>query len=121
MLFQTVATLLLAAGVVAYPVESPISMIKRAPSPGIVITKCSKPGVLALAYDDGPYQYTQQLVDILNKGGAKATFFWTGTLYGCIYGQKAAVKSAYESGHQIASHTWQATHEFSEQQSRTAN
>src|SRR5262245_49336742 len=101
-----ISSLLLAASVAAAPVESPINMIKRAPNPGIVITKCSKPGVLALAYDDGPYQYTSQLVDILDKGEAKGTFFWTGTLYGCIYGQAAAVKKAYASGHQIASHTW---------------
>jgi hypothetical protein len=43
-----------------------------------VITKCSAPGQLALAYDDGPYQYTQKLVDTLTAGGAKGTFFVTG-------------------------------------------
>jgi peptidoglycan/xylan/chitin deacetylase (PgdA/CDA1 family) len=107
-----VAALALAAGVAAFPVESPLQMIKRAPSPGIVITKCAKPGVLALAYDDGPYQYTSQLVDILDKGGAKGTFFWTGTLYGCIYNQAAAVKKAHASGHQIASHTWSHSQSF---------
>lgn len=47
-----------------------------------VITQCSAPGQIALAYDDGPYQYTQKLVDTLNAGGAKGTFFVTGTLYG---------------------------------------
>ena len=51
-------------------------------SAGVVITKCSSPGQLALAYDDGPYQYTQKLSDILKNGGAKGTFFVTGTLYG---------------------------------------
>jgi len=66
--------------------------------------------MLALAYDDGPYQYTSQLVDILDKAGAKATFFWTGTLYGCIYNQAAAVKKTYASGHQIASHSWTHGH-----------
>jgi peptidoglycan/xylan/chitin deacetylase (PgdA/CDA1 family) len=75
-------------------------------TPGVVIKQCTKPGMLALAYDDGPYLYTSDLVDILDAAGAKATFFWTGTLYGCIYGQAAAVKKAYASGHQIASHTW---------------
>ena len=30
----------------------------------------------------------------------------TGTLYGCIYNQAAAIKKAFASGHQIASHTW---------------
>lgn len=103
---SAVTALLLATSAVAIPIESPLGLIKRAPSAGVVIQKCSKPGVLALAYDDGPYQYTSQLVDILNNGGAKATFFMTGTLYGCIYSQKTAVKKAFDSGHQIASHTW---------------
>ncbi|OLN87694.1 putative peptidoglycan-N-acetylglucosamine deacetylase-like protein 1 [Colletotrichum chlorophyti] len=101
-----VNALLLASSAVAIPIENPFELIKRAPSAGVVIQKCAKPGVFALAYDDGPYQYTSQLVDILNKGGAKATFFFTGTLYGCIYNQRAAVKKAFDSGHQIASHTW---------------
>ncbi|ORY02266.1 chitin deacetylase-like protein [Clohesyomyces aquaticus] len=94
-------------GTAAYPLEDPITMMKRAgPAAGQVITKCSKSGVIALAYDDGPYQYTQKLVDTLNAGGAKGTFFVTGTLYGCIYNQKSALKNAYDSGHQIASHSW---------------
>ena len=97
---------LLVAGAAALPTLSPLELYKRAPNPGIVISKCTSPGMLALAYDDGPYQYTSQLVDILDKGGAKGTFFWTGTLYGCIYRQDAAVKKAFASGHQVASHSW---------------
>ncbi|KAL2133980.1 hypothetical protein VTI74DRAFT_1283 [Chaetomium olivicolor] len=111
MLAETVITgLLLATTAVAVPAPNPLEHIKRAPSPGVVIQKCSNPGMLALAYDDGPYQYTSQLVDILNNAGAKATFFMTGTLYGCIYNQAAAVKKAYNSGHQIASHSWTHGH-----------
>ncbi|KAI9154806.1 putative peptidoglycan-N-acetylglucosamine deacetylase [Paramyrothecium foliicola] len=97
---------LLVSSTFGLPIDNPIDLIRRAPSPGVVITKCASPGQLALAYDDGPYQYTSQLVDILDAAGAKATFFWTGTLYGCIYNQAAAVKKAFASGHQIASHTW---------------
>lgn len=99
--------LLAASSATARPVENPVEMFKRAgPAAGVVINKCTQTGVLALAYDDGPYKDTSALVDILDKGGVKGTFFWTGTLYGCIYGQTAAVKKAYASGHQIASHTW---------------
>ncbi|KAF4947620.1 hypothetical protein FSARC_13922 [Fusarium sarcochroum] len=105
--FNIAIGLLLSAGsVVGVPVENPIELFNRQASPGAVIQKCNKPGVLALAYDDGPGQYTTQLLDILNKAGAKATFFWTGTLYGCVYNSQAAIKAAYNSGHQIASHTW---------------
>lgn len=63
-------------------VPNPVEVFKRAHTAGTVINKCSKPGVLALAYDDGPYQYTSSLVDTLDKAGVKGTFFLTGTLYG---------------------------------------
>ncbi|KAL2260412.1 hypothetical protein VTK26DRAFT_5581 [Humicola hyalothermophila] len=107
MLADTViAGLLLVSGVTALPTVSPLEYIKRAVNPGVVIQRCANPGMLALAYDDGPYQYTSQLVDILDRGGAKGTFFWTGTLYGCIYNQADAVKKTFASGHQVASHTW---------------
>lgn len=66
----------------ALPLESPVSIFQRATTPGTVYTKCSTPNTLALAYDDGPYQYTQSLVNTLNAAGAKGTFFFTGTLYG---------------------------------------
>lgn len=73
----------LAAVTGAVPVLNPIQAIQAAgPPAGQVITKCTSPGMLALAYDDGPYQYTQKLADILSQGGAKGTFFVTGTLYG---------------------------------------
>ncbi|KAF2728015.1 glycoside hydrolase/deacetylase [Polyplosphaeria fusca] len=107
------ASSLLAVTASAYPLLDPLQMMKRAgPPAGQVITKCASPGMLALAYDDGPYQYTQTLVDTLTKGGAKGTFFVTGTLYGCIYGQKAALQNAYKAGHQIASHTWSHPQSF---------
>ncbi|KAA8624620.1 CDA1 xylanase chitin deacetylase [Pyrenophora tritici-repentis] len=97
----------LAAVAIAKPVPDPLSMMKRAgPAAGQVITKCAAPGQIALAYDDGPSGNTQKLVDTLNAGGAKGTFFVTGTLYGCIYNQKTALQNAYKSGHQIASHSW---------------
>ena len=106
MIASMLGALALAATAAATPVSSPLDVFRRAPNAGVVITQCSKPGVIALAYDDGPYQLTSELVDILDEAGAKGTFFWTGTLYGCIYDQAEAVKKAYASGHQIASHTW---------------
>jgi peptidoglycan/xylan/chitin deacetylase (PgdA/CDA1 family) len=97
--------------VTASAIPDPIPAFKQAgPAAGTVVTKCTKPDVFALAFDDGPYQYTQELVDILNAGKAKGTFFVTGILYGCIYNQAEALKNAYRSGHQIASHTW--THPY---------
>ncbi|RYP48115.1 hypothetical protein DL769_011243 [Monosporascus sp. CRB-8-3] len=107
---SVIAALSCALGASAAAIPSPIDLIRRDHPLGTVITKCAKPGVLALAFDDGPYQYTQKLVDTLNAAGAKGTFFFTGTLYGCIYNQRTAVKNAYDSGHQIASHTWTHPH-----------
>ncbi|KAI0542611.1 carbohydrate esterase family 4 protein [Xylaria digitata] len=112
MLFTSaVAALALVAGAVeARSVPSPLEIMKRTHVAGRVITKCSKSGVLALAYDDGPYQYTSSLIDTLDAAGVKGTFFFTGTLYGCIYNQRAAVKKAFDNGHQVASHTWTHPH-----------
>ncbi|KAI0399951.1 carbohydrate esterase family 4 protein [Xylaria palmicola] len=111
MLFSAAASALaLAAGVSAAAVQVPEELLKRAHTVGTVITKCSQPGVLSLAYDDGPYQYTSSLIDTLDAAGVKGTFFFTGTLYGCIYNQRAAVKKAYDRGHQVASHTWTHPH-----------
>ncbi|KAI0907257.1 carbohydrate esterase family 4 protein [Ustulina deusta] len=111
MLFAyAVTALALVAGVSARAVPSPVDVMKRTHVAGSVITRCSKSGVLALAYDDGPYQYTSSLVDTLNAAGVKGTFFFSGTLYGCIYNQRAAVKKAFDTGHQVASHTWTHPH-----------
>lgn len=97
---------LLAAAASAQPVANPFEHPRCQIPPGIVITQCRKPNTLALAYDDGPYTLTSELVDMLDAAGAKATFFWTGTLYGCIYDHVDAIRKAYASGHQVASHTW---------------
>ncbi|KAL5504809.1 hypothetical protein ACEPAH_7472 [Sanghuangporus vaninii] len=64
--------------------------------------------VVALTFDDGPYNYNWDLVDTLNNNGVKATFFVNGNNWRCIYDDDmiAALQHAYDSGHLIASHTW---------------
>ena len=49
---------------------------------GAGIMHCTKPGALALTFDDGPYNYTSHLLDVLAAYGAKATFFITGNNLG---------------------------------------
>ncbi|EPB92563.1 hypothetical protein HMPREF1544_00576 [Mucor circinelloides 1006PhL] len=61
----------------------------------------------ALTFDDGPSNYTSELLDILDKEDVKATF--------CVMGAHVeqypdVLKRAYESGHQIASHTFSHPH-----------
>ncbi|KAL7276445.1 hypothetical protein RUND412_000549 [Rhizina undulata] len=76
---------------------------------GQSIYSCTVPGTIALTFDDGPYLYTVQLLDILAARGVKATFFVT---YGCLALSMipspwaAVIRHAYNEGHQIASHIW---------------
>lgn len=46
------------------------------------INHCKTPGAIALTFDDGPYNYTSHLLDVLGAYGAKATFFITGNNLG---------------------------------------
>jgi len=85
---------------------SPLLQSRAGPAAGTVITRCNSANQIALTFDDGPYNYEASLVQKLNAAGAKATFFVTGTLYGCIYSQRNTLKATYDAGHQIASHTW---------------
>ncbi|RFU78362.1 polysaccharide deacetylase [Trichoderma arundinaceum] len=79
---------------------------------GKAIFHCKKPGTIALTFDDGPWKYTEELLDVLEEYGVKATFFLTGRNLG-----KGAINDPATDwprlihrmkadGHQIASHTW---------------
>ncbi|KAF9978458.1 hypothetical protein BGZ73_002354 [Actinomortierella ambigua] len=76
--------------------------------PGTVYTNCKVPNTFSISYDDGPSAYTPALLDLLDQENIKVTFFVNGFNDGCIYDPKiqATLKRAYNSGHQIASHTW---------------
>jgi len=78
---------------------------KRAPS-GQIITSCTVAGVVALTFDDGPYIYSQEIVDALTAAGHHATFFQNGDNYGDIYSYGPLLTSMIAGGHQIGSHTW---------------
>ncbi|KAJ5256918.1 Glycoside hydrolase/deacetylase beta/alpha-barrel [Penicillium angulare] len=76
------------------------------------IRSCAVPGTVALTFDDGPTRYTGDLLDLLDKYEAPATFFITGINNGkgAIDDPSLPWASLIErmllSGHQIASHTW---------------
>ncbi|KAH9220986.1 hypothetical protein DL95DRAFT_442226 [Leptodontidium sp. 2 PMI_412] len=75
------------------------------------IYDCDKQRVVALTFDDGPYQYTAELLDILKKYGFTATFFMTGNNNGKGSIDTTApypdlIKRMVAEGHQVASHTW---------------
>ncbi|EPS41832.1 hypothetical protein H072_4209 [Dactylellina haptotyla CBS 200.50] len=104
-------SLFLSALLITQSLATPVSLAEtnalgKRTTAGTIYTKCTQSGVLGMAFDDGPGQYMQQLITTLNNAGAKATFFVTGTLYGCIYNRKTWVQAAIAGGHQIGSHTW---------------
>lgn len=59
--------------------------------------------VVALTFDDGPWDTTSELLDVLAENGAKATFFTIGRQ---IADQPKTMKKMVEAGHQIATHSW---------------
>ncbi|KAI8941905.1 hypothetical protein NX059_000019 [Plenodomus lindquistii] len=71
---------------------------------------CTKPGTIALTYDDGPQKkFTEHIMDQFKSYGAKATFYVTGN--NINKGQidiefSDTIKRMISEGHQVASHTW---------------
>ena len=58
----------------------------------------------ALTFDDGPTpEYTPRVLDILERHGAKGTFFMIGS-NAAAYPE--IVRRVAEAGHAIANHTW---------------
>ncbi|KAF5589067.1 chitin deacetylase 1 [Fusarium pseudoanthophilum] len=78
----------------------------------VYITNCTTPGTVALTFDDGPYKYTDQVLDVLKQSNIKATFFITGTNLGKgqiddeTTGWPKILRRMHSEGHQLASHTW---------------
>lgn len=79
---------------------------------GTEIFHCTVKGKVALTFDDGPYIYTAELLDLLKKNNVKATFFIVGNNggKGIINSPSSpysdVIKRMYAEGHQIASHSW---------------
>ncbi|KAI9931246.1 hypothetical protein ASPWEDRAFT_101017 [Aspergillus wentii DTO 134E9] len=73
---------------------------------GVYLDRCVSPGKVALTFDDGPYIYTPDLLELLSSYGARATFFLNGQNSGNIYNNADIVKRTLEEGHQLGSHTW---------------
>jgi peptidoglycan/xylan/chitin deacetylase (PgdA/CDA1 family) len=79
---------------------------------GSIITTCTTPGVIALTFDDGPLDYTNDLLDLLDERNVKATFFVAGNNRGKGHIDDssnpwpAVMRRMYSADHHIASHTW---------------
>jgi peptidoglycan/xylan/chitin deacetylase (PgdA/CDA1 family) len=78
---------------------------------GVIIEHCTVPGVVALTFDDGPFIYTDHILDLLDEYGAKATFFingenWSRGISDFSTPWPETLRRMDRSGHQIGSHTW---------------
>lgn len=73
---------------------------------GSIVKSCGVGNSVAITFDDGPFEFTRDLLDTLDRENVKVTFFVNGQNVGNIYSYSGIVKRAYRSGHQIASHTW---------------
>jgi peptidoglycan/xylan/chitin deacetylase (PgdA/CDA1 family) len=100
------ASLLFAASTFATPLQNNAAKRQSSIPFGSVISSCTVPGTVALTFDDGPYIYTDQLLDILESNGVVATFFVNGQNYGAIADYASTVQRAASAGHQIGSHTY---------------
>jgi peptidoglycan/xylan/chitin deacetylase (PgdA/CDA1 family) len=91
----TVATALLAA----------VPAVTAATPPfGLQIFKCTVPGVIAPAFDDGPWMYTESILDRMQAAGITATWFLNGANKGSIYTYNSTVRRMVSMGHQLGSH-----------------
>lgn len=61
-----------------------------------------KNGIIYLTFDDGPGQYTEKLLQILDNYGIKATFFVTNQ----FPRYQNLIKKEYEMGHTVGIHTY---------------
>jgi peptidoglycan/xylan/chitin deacetylase (PgdA/CDA1 family) len=98
------ATRLILSALVAVAAASPIASLQSRDA-ALVYAGCTKPGVVALTFDDGPYMYTDTVLDHLNAAGMHATFFVNGQNWANIFDYADTVKRVVDGGHQIGSHT----------------
>lgn len=79
----------------AFSIDREVIVIKRPVYSG--------EGIIYLTFDDGPSYLTEEILDILDREGIKATFF--------VCGANESTKRAYNSGHTIGLHS--NTHSYS--------
>jgi len=97
--FLTGLGALAAASYAGYATMAPGSQLY-----GRTVTHGSDPGQMALTFDDGPNDpYTFELLDLLARHKAKATFFLIGK-----YARQRPdiVRAIHEAGHAIGNHTY---------------
>ncbi|MFE9243658.1 polysaccharide deacetylase family protein [Nocardiopsis sp. NPDC006938] len=64
---------------------------------------CERLKCVALTFDDGPGEYTEELLDHLGEYDARATFYVLGSLVGEF---PEVVERTHAEGHEMGNHTW---------------
>ncbi|RBQ21787.1 hypothetical protein DP939_03590 [Spongiactinospora rosea] len=84
---------------------------------------CTRVKCVALTFNDGPGRYTDDVLDVLARHGARATFFALGANAAA---QPGSLRRMRDDGHLVANHSWShrnlsslGTPTLSEQLSRT--
>lgn len=85
---------------VKYSVSDVAGNVTEATRAVKVVAPVPVAGAVYLTFDDGPSEYTAQLLDVLKKYKVKATFFVTGR------GEDALIKREYDEGHAVGLHTF---------------
>lgn len=87
------------------PTPTPTPSATRPPEPKAFNTlEPTKPQkTIALSFDDGPSEYTLEILKILNQFNVKATFFVIGSQ---VSGNESILQELKNSGMSIQSHTW---------------
>lgn len=70
------------------------------------VVRCAEVGdrrLLALSFDDGPGDWTEAILDLLERHDARATFFVLGRQ---IAGREATLRRALAGRHEVGNHTW---------------
>ena len=80
---------------ISHPIEVELSEKAKA--------DCRKIKCVALTFDDGPSDYTEGLLDTLDRYDAKATFFVLGPSAAAY---PSTIARMAETGHELGNHTW---------------
>ncbi|KAL3456543.1 hypothetical protein BJX64DRAFT_296610 [Aspergillus heterothallicus] len=99
-MYPSFALIFTAAALFSSAIAAPLA--KRVPV-GQVITQCTVPNTIALTFDDGPSEYTSQVLDLLSRYGARATFFVLGD---AAANNPALLQRMRNEGHQVGAHTY---------------
>lgn len=82
----------------------------RARATGVRIVQARRgprvPRTVSLTFDDGPSQWTPDVLDALAAGGARATFFVLGL---SVYRREPILRRALADGHELGNHAYSHT------------